>query len=181
MQQRHRESFLCMTFINCSNLFLLSVSKWLGCEVHYHLAEKGCKGENWRQRLFSGRAKNDTHFSSVTSCATKHRFHRLLDDKIIFLLSQITNTTNILFLSSLLPFGDLFFEKRKKAQNDFSTTTGSPAMGKMVTPISAMLMFRKIALLLRRPSPPELEKSLSSIEKQIQKSHRTHRIILTRK
>ena len=170
-----------MPFITSSNLFLLSVSKWVGSEVHYHLAEKGCKGENWRQRLFSGRAKNDTHFSSVTLCATKHRFHRFLDDKIIFLLSQITNTTNILFLSSLLPFGDLFFEKRKKARKAIFIRTVSPAMGKMVTPISAMLMFRKIALLLRRPSPPELEKSLSSIEKQIQKPRRTHGIILTRK
>ena len=108
-----------MTFINCSDLFLLSVSKWLGSEVHYHLAEKGRKGENLRQRLFSGRAKNDTCFFSVTLCATKHWFHRFLDDKIIFLLSQITNTTNILFLSSLLPFGDLFFEKRKKRKMNF--------------------------------------------------------------
>ena len=104
-----------------------------------------------------------------------------LDDKIIFLLIQITNTTNILFLSSLLPLGDHFFEKRKKAQKAIFIRTVSPAMGKMVTPISAMLMFRKIALLLRRPSPPELEKSLSSIEKQIQKPRRTHGIILTRK
>ena len=166
MQQRHREIFLCMTFINCSILFLFSVSKWVDSEVHYHLAEKGCKGENWRQRLFSGRAKNDTHFFSVTLCATKHRFHRLLDDKIIFLLSQITNTTNIFFSQQPSAFlGSLFREEKKSA---IFIRTVSPAMGKMVTPISAMLMFRKIALLLRRPSPPELEKSSSSIEKQIQ-------------
>ena len=108
-----------MTFINSSNLFLLSVSKWVGSEVHYHLAEKGCKGENWRQRLFSGRAKNDTHFFRLTLCATKHRFHRFLDDKIIFLLSQITNTTNILFLSSLLPFGISFSRREKKRKMNF--------------------------------------------------------------
>ena len=114
MQQRHRESFLCMTFITCSDLFLLSVSKWLGSEVHYHLAEKGRKGENWRQRLFSGRAKNDTHFFSVTSCATKHRFHRLLDDKIIFLLSQITNTTNIFFFSAAFCLLGISFSRREK-------------------------------------------------------------------
>ena len=157
-----------MTFIDCSNLFLLSVSKWLGSEVHYHLAEKGRKGENWRQRLFSGRAKNDTHFFSVTSCATKHRFHRLLDDKIIFLLSQITNTTNIFFFSAAFCLLGISFSRREKSAKWIFITTGLPAMGKMVTPISAMLMFRKIALLLRRPSPPELEKSLSSIEKQTQ-------------
>ena len=111
-----------MTFINSSNLFLLSVSKWLGSEVHYHLAEKGRKGENWRQRLFSGRAKNDTHFSSVTLCATKHRFHRFLDDKIIFLLSQITNTTIVrisYFSAAFCLLGISFSRREKKRKMNF--------------------------------------------------------------
>ena len=39
----------------------------------------------------------------------------------------------------------------------------SPAIGKIVTPMSAMLMFRKMVLLLLLPKPPELEQDLIQI------------------
>ena len=55
-----------MTFIICSNFFLFSVSRLVG-SVRYIITwwRKGAKENTGRQRLFSGRTKNDTHFSSV--------------------------------------------------------------------------------------------------------------------